>query len=51
MPWAPFLEPSLVDTYVTRENVKLEVEPSPTLRLTTQVTTRPPHGGLDLGPD
>jgi hypothetical protein len=32
------------------EYVKPGVEPSPTLRLTTQAITRLAHGGLDLGP-
>jgi hypothetical protein len=51
MPWAPFLKPSLVDTYVTHEYVKLRVEPNPTLRLATHATTGLPYGGPDLGPD
>jgi hypothetical protein len=36
-PQAPFFKPSLDDNYATHEFVKLGVEPSPTLRLITQV--------------
>jgi hypothetical protein len=36
MPRAPFLKPSLVDTYVTHVHVNLGVEPNPTFRLITQ---------------
>ncbi len=38
-PPAPFLKPSLTDTYVAYESIKPRVEPSPTLRFTTQATT------------
>jgi hypothetical protein len=50
-PQAPFLKPSLVDTYATHESSKLWVKPSPRLRLTTQVTARASCGGPDLGPN
>jgi hypothetical protein len=40
MPQAPFLEPSLTNTYVTHEYVKPGVEPNPTLRLATQARHR-----------
>lgn len=36
-PWAPFFKPSLIGTYAAHESVKSGVEPSLTLRLTTQV--------------
>jgi hypothetical protein len=39
-PQAPFLKPSLVDTYAVREFVKLQIEPNPTLRLINQVIVR-----------
>jgi hypothetical protein len=48
---APYLEPSLVDTSMISEYVKLRVEPSPTLGLITQAAAGPPHGGPNLGPN
>jgi hypothetical protein len=47
--WAPFLKPSLADTYVAHEHVKLGVEPNPTLRFLPKPPQRPPHGGPNLG--
>ncbi len=35
-PWAPFLKPSHVNTYVAHESIKPGVEPNPTLTLITQ---------------
>jgi hypothetical protein len=49
-PWAPFLKPSLVDTCMIPEFVKLKVKPCPTLRLITQAAAAP-HGGPDVGPN
>jgi hypothetical protein len=39
-PWAPFSRPSFIDTYVVHECGQLKVESNPTLKLTTQATTR-----------
>jgi hypothetical protein len=38
-PKAPFLKPSLTNTYVVREHIKLGIKPGPTFRLVTQATT------------
>ncbi len=48
-PWAPFLKPSLTDTYATHEHVKPGVEPNPTLRLITQTADATPWW-FGLGP-
>jgi hypothetical protein len=39
-PQAPFLKSSLVDTYVACECIKSRIEPSPTLKLVTQATSK-----------
>jgi hypothetical protein len=49
-PSAPFFKPSLTSTYVIREFVKLKVEPSPTLKLVTQVVMGVAPQWSGLGP-
>jgi hypothetical protein len=47
---APFLKPSFVDTCAAREYVKLEIEPNPTLRFSTQATMGAAPWWSRLGP-
>jgi len=48
-PSAPFFKLSFANTYVVHDCYKMRVEPNPTLKLTTQATTRATMWWFELG--